>query len=245
MTRLEGHAPLGPPLARALASHAITVDVLNPAFIAGFGHKSVLGFAAGGFVLMNRQRDFVDTFGDEGEAASTPAPTNSRLRSTFISPSRRCGARSVAPFARSCSRGIACTPRSPAYSNRLQPNRPTRASSEPAQRQSVPVLDLLPQLHRWGTWPWQPDRVRRRSDGVVVSCHAEDRGYAARAALPEQIMRLNEPHLALTLATEAGRMGVGLLKDPSAPPILEQMVGPSRTPVEITLELSHDRRSRC
>ena len=45
----------GPPLARALARHAITVDVLAPSFIAGFGHKPVLGFAAGGFVLMNRQ----------------------------------------------------------------------------------------------------------------------------------------------------------------------------------------------
>ena len=44
--------------------------MLNPSFIAGFGHKSVLGFAAGGFVLLNRQRDFVDTFGDAGEAVS-------------------------------------------------------------------------------------------------------------------------------------------------------------------------------
>ena len=34
------------------------------------GHKPVLGFAAGGFVLLNRKRDFVDTFGDAGEAVS-------------------------------------------------------------------------------------------------------------------------------------------------------------------------------
>jgi hypothetical protein len=44
----------------------------------------------------------------------------------------------------------------------------------------------------------------------------------------------------LTLATEAGRVGVGLLKDPMAPPIREQMVGPSGVPAEITLELPHD-----
>jgi hypothetical protein len=82
--------------------------------------------------------------------------------------------------------------------------------------------------------------VKHRSDGVAVSSHANDWGYAARAVLPEQVARLNEPHLLLTLATEAGRMGIGLLKDLSAPPILEQMIGPSRTPVEITLELPHD-----
>jgi hypothetical protein len=103
----------------------------------------------------------------------------------------------------------------------------------------VPVLDLLPQLRRWGTWPWHPDRVRREHDGVVVTCNAKDWGYAARVALPEQVARLNEPHLAVSLTTQAGRIGVDLLHDP-LPPADEQMVGPSRTPAEITLELPRD-----
>ena len=215
--------------------------MLNPAFIAGFGHKSVLGFAAGGFVLMNRQRDFVDTFGDEGEAVSYSSPDElaAKIDLYLTKPALRREIGSAIReklFARHSLHATLARVLEQAAAEIAQ----REPRTEPAQRQSVPVLDLLPQLHRWGTWPWQPDRVRRRSDGVVVSCHAEDWGYAARAALPEQIMRLNEPHLALTLATEAGRMGVGLLRDPSAPPILEQMVGPSRTPVEITLELSHD-----
>jgi hypothetical protein len=75
---------------------------------------------------------------------------------------------------------------------------------------------------------------------MLVSCHATDWGYAARAALPDQIAALNEPHLQVTLTTQAGRIGVGLVRDPSAPPILEKMVEPSRTPVEITLELPPD-----
>ena len=39
---------------------------------------------------------------------------------------------------------------------------------------------------------------------------------------------------------EAGRLGVGLLRDPCAPPFLEHFVSPSRAPVELTLELPHE-----
>ena len=241
VTRLEGHVPLGPPLARALASHAITVDVLNPAFIAGFGHKSVLGFAAGGFVLMNRQRDFVDTFGDAGEAVSYSSPDElaAKIDLYLTKPALRREIGAVIRdklFARHTLHATLARVLEQAAAEIAQRGPQTA----PVQPPSVPVLDLLPQLRRWGTWPWQPDRVKHRSDGVAVSSHANDWGYAARAVLPEQVARLNEPHLLLTLATEAGRTGVGLLKDLSAPPILEQMIGPSRTPVEITLELPHD-----
>lgn len=58
--------------------------------------------------------------------------------------------------------------------------------------------------------------------------------------MPGQIAELNEPHLLVTLTTQAGRIGIGLVRDPFAPPILEQVVEPSRTPVEVTLELPHD-----
>jgi hypothetical protein len=241
VTRIEGHVALGPPLARAFASHAITVDVLNPAFIAGYGHKPVLGFAAGGFVLLNRQRDFVDTFGDSGEAVSysTADELAAKIDLYLTKPALR---REIGDairdklFARHTLHATLARVLDQAAAE--IPQRGPRTAQ--LRRPSVPVLDLLPQLRRWGKWPWHPDRVQRRGDGVVVSCQAEDWGYAARAALPEQVARLNEPHLQLTVTTEAGRMGVGLVRDPSAPPILEQMVGPSRVPVEITLELPHD-----
>jgi hypothetical protein len=241
ITRVEHHVPLGPPLARAFASHAITVDVLNPAFISGFGHKPVLGFASGGFVLMNRQRDFVDTFGEAGEAVSysTADELAARIDLYLAKPALR---REIGDaireklFAQHTLHATLARVLEQAAAEIAQRGPQTGQ----VQRPSVPVLDLLPQLGRWGTWPWHPDRVHRRSDGVVVSCRAEDWGYAARAALPEQVARLNEPHLLLTMATEAGRMGVGLLKDRSAPPILEQMIGPSRVPAEIALELPHD-----
>jgi hypothetical protein len=241
VSRVEDHVAPGPPLARAFASHAITVDVLNPSFIAGYGHKPVLGFAAGGFVLLNRQRDFVETFGDAGEAVSysTADELAAKIDLYLTRPAlrRELGdAIRDSLFARHTLHATLARVLEQAAAELAQ-RKPQAAST---QLPSVPVLDLLPQLRRWGKWPWHPDRVQRRRDGVVVSCHAEDWGYAARAALPAQVAQLREPHIQLTAKTEAGRMGVGLVRDPFAPPILEQIVGPSRAPVEITLELPRD-----
>jgi hypothetical protein len=241
VTRVEGHAALGLPLARLFARHAITVDVLNPQFIAGFGHKSVLGFAAGGFVLMSRKRDFVDAFGEAGEAVSYSNADDlaAKIDRYLTKPALRReigGAIRDKLFAQHTLKATLARVLEQAASE-IARRGPQAA---PAPRPSVPILDLLPQLRRWGTWPWHPDGIQRRSDGVVVSSHAADWGYAARAALPEQVARLNEPHLLLSVTTEAGRTGVGLLHDPSAPPVVEQMVGPSRVPADITLELPHD-----
>jgi hypothetical protein len=240
ITRIEGHLPLGPPLAHTFASHAITVDVLNPAFIAGFGHKPVLGFAAGGFVLLNRKSDFVATFGDAGEAVSysTADELAAKIDLYLTKPSLRReigGAIREQLFARHTLHATLARVLEQAAAEIAQRGPQTA----PPPRPSVPVLDLLPRLRRWGTWPWHPDRIRRERDGVTVSCHAKDWGYAACAALPEQMARLEEPHLVMSVTTQAGRIGVSLLRDP-LPPIDEQIVGPSRAPVEITLELPHD-----
>jgi len=241
ITRVEGHVALGPPLARTFSRHAIIVDVLNPSFIAGFGHKSVLGFAAGGFALLNRQHDFVHTFGDAGEAVSysTADELAGKIDLYLTKPTLRREIGGVIReklFARHTLRATLARVLEQAEAE-IARRGPQTA---PAQQPSVPVLDLLPQLRRWGAWPWHPDRVQRQSDGVVVSCHASDWGYAAQAVLPGQVARLNQPHLLLTVTTQAGRMGVGLLRDPIAPPIQEQMVGPSGVPAEITLELPRD-----
>ena len=241
VSAVEEHIAFGPPLARTFAQHAITVDVVNPAFIAGFGHKPVLGFAAGGFVLLNRRRDFVETFGDAGEAVSysTADELAAKIDLYLTKPALRRevgGAIRDRLFARHTLQATLARVLEQAATEISQRAVPPT----PAQRPSVPVLDLLPHLRGSGKRPWHPDRLWRRRGGVVVSCHAMDWGHAARVALPEQIARLKEPHLLLTITTQAGRMGVGLLGDPFAPPILEQIVGPSRDPVEITLELPHD-----
>ncbi|HLG44597.1 MAG TPA: glycosyltransferase [Reyranella sp.] len=238
---LEGHVPLGRALAHTFARHAITVDVLNPSFIAGFGHKPLLGFAAGGFVLLNRKRDFIAAFGDAGEAVSYSSADElaAKIDLHLTKPALR--------------REIGAAIREKLFAHHTLQATLARvleqAAAEITERKpwkvpklptSVPILDLLPELRRWSKWPWQPHRVQHRRDGVLVSCHARDWGYAARAVLPEQIAELNEPHIQVSLTVQAGRIGIGLVRDPFAPPILERIVAPDRRPVEITLELPHD-----
>ncbi len=67
---VAGHIPFGPELAARLARHTITIDVLNPAYIHGYSHKPMITFASGGFMLVNRKRDFIAAFGEAGEAVS-------------------------------------------------------------------------------------------------------------------------------------------------------------------------------
>lgn len=244
LTSVRGHIPLGPPLARTFARHAITVDVASPAFIDGFSHKPVLGFAAGGFVLLNRKRDFVAAFGAEGEAVSYSGVDElaAKIDLYLTKPALR---REIGQAIRArlfARHGLQATLARvlERATDEIAPRAPYRAPS--LERPSLPVLDLLPRLRRWGErrppW-WHPGRLRRRRD-FVASCDAEDWGYAASAALPRGVTRLKEPHLLVTVAADAGRLGVGLLRDPYAPPFLEHFVSPSRAPVELTLELPHD-----
>jgi len=64
----------GAELARAYAATRIVVDVVNPGFVHGYGCKVVSCFAAGGFLLQDRKRDFVERFGELGEAVSYASP---------------------------------------------------------------------------------------------------------------------------------------------------------------------------
>ena len=70
LTAVHGHIPYGAELAACLTRHSIMVDVLNPGSIHGFSHKPMITFAAGGFMLVNRKRDFIAAFGEAGEAVS-------------------------------------------------------------------------------------------------------------------------------------------------------------------------------
>jgi hypothetical protein len=60
----------GTELAGAFAATAVTVDLVNPSFLHGYGSKVMNCFAAGGFMLLDRKQDFVELFGALGEAVS-------------------------------------------------------------------------------------------------------------------------------------------------------------------------------
>jgi glycosyl transferase family 1 len=67
---LRSAVAFGTELARVFAGTAVTVDLVNPGFLHGFGTKVMNCFAAGGFMLQDRKHDFVELFGVLGEAVS-------------------------------------------------------------------------------------------------------------------------------------------------------------------------------
>jgi hypothetical protein len=70
LSSVPGHIPFGPELAAVLARQTICIDVFNPGSIHGYSHKPMITFAAGGFMLVNRRRDFIQAFGEAGEAVT-------------------------------------------------------------------------------------------------------------------------------------------------------------------------------
>jgi hypothetical protein len=191
-------------------------------------------------VLLNRRRDFVATFGDAGEAVSysSVGELADKIDLYLTKPALR---REIGQAIRDqlfARHSLQATLARVFESATDQLAARGHCAPLAGLRPSVPVVNLLPRLSRWSDprRPWW-HRFRR---SVVVTCDADDWGYAASAALPPEITRLKEPHLLITVATEAGRLGVGLLRDPYAPPFLEHFVSPSRAPIELTLELPHD-----
>lgn len=68
--QVRSHIDFGRELAAVFARHPITIDVLSPGFIDGYSFKANVGFAAGGFVLVDRKHDFITAFGAVGEAVT-------------------------------------------------------------------------------------------------------------------------------------------------------------------------------
>ena len=69
-TRRPERFTFGADLAAAYAAIDVSIDVVNPGFIHGFGTKVMNCFAAGGFMLQDWKKDFVDRFGEPGRAIS-------------------------------------------------------------------------------------------------------------------------------------------------------------------------------
>ena len=69
-TRRSERFAFGAGLAAAYAGIDVSIDVVNPGFINGFGTKVMNCFAAGGFMLQDWKKDFVDRFGEPGRAVS-------------------------------------------------------------------------------------------------------------------------------------------------------------------------------
>jgi len=231
--RPAGTVPFGPRLAAVYARHPIVIDVMSAGYIHGFSHKPVHAFAAGGFMLVDRKADFVATFGDAGEAVSYASKDElvAKVDRFLAAPAYR---REVgdAIRARIAERlnlpdiltGILEKAAAAVTTQRSAPT-PTAAST----------TDVLPRLRRDSCLPRR--QFRRGEHGMVITTLAGKWTYAAALQLPPTL----GGQLEATMIVEAGRIDIGLLADDGSHLKGERMLGPSRRPVTIRLELPDSR----
>ncbi len=236
---VPGHIPFGRPLAHVMTRHAILVDVMNPGFIDGISHKPMAAFAAGGFMLLDRKRHFVEAFGEAGAAVSYDGPDELAAKIDFFlgRPERR---RELGDEIRArllqrhrLSDVLARVLGAAADSIRSTveaPPTPIRAPTRP-----IKVKNLLPSLRSHAAWTGAA--VRRGLVGRKVSTGPGRWGYAAAIELPEIVGRLEAPYLQVTLHVEEGRIGIGTIASADAPFEGEQLFGKTARPITATLEL--------
>lgn len=234
--------PFGPALAAVLARHAITVDVLNPGFVHGYSHKPVLGFAAGGFVLLDRKQDFVRNFGAAGEAVSYSgsAELAAKVEDFLARPRYR---REVGDAIRERIRerfGLgdvllrvlesaafrSATAGAPVLQRR-------------ATRSSVTVRSLL---HAIRSDPnWLGARAERADRGVRIWTSPRAWEYAAMVPTGPEPGALREPHLRLRLRVETGAIGIARLEDGEL--VGEQQASAGGGDLVMTVELPRRERA--
>jgi hypothetical protein len=237
---VAGRIQYGPELAAVFARHPITIDVLNPGFVHGYSHKQIHGFAAGGFMLINRKQDFVDVFGEAGEAVSyTGADDLGAKVDRFLSePGYRCEVGDAIREKIAASfqlkdvlfRALLAASRC-VEATGSNPNSPKPFTSD---RPVTTVRNLLPNL-RWDP-DWLGASVQHSDQGALVSTAPQAWAYAAAIDVPPVVRRMNEPHLQVSIMVETGRIGLSALLD-SGTLVAEQVVSHSVRPVTVTVEL--------
>ncbi len=234
---VPGHIPYGPELAVALARHAITIDVFNPGYIHGYSHKPMITFASGGFMLVDRKRDFIGAFGDAGEAVSYGPDSDdlaAKIDRFLTNPTylREVGAairetiserfQLTDVLARVLEAAFRCAGRPGTGSTRIQ-----------TPEQTTAIENLLPAIQsdpaRTGAGVWHVD-------GAIVVTATQQWSYAATIRIPEPVRTLREPHLRMRIMVKAGRIGIAALLDSGAL-IAEQHLSATQHPVHVTIEL--------
>jgi hypothetical protein len=243
VTWMREPVAFGPELAALFARHPITVDVLNPNFMDGYSIKPLIGFAAGGFVLVNRTQDFIDAFGEVGAAVSyADAEELSDKIDRFLANPRKRRELGDAMRARIAAKHTL----GQFFAKLLQETHrrgitaPSTGHNQvgPSNQAAKMVIDLLPALR---THPvWKDASVERRATAVVVNTSTDAWAYAAEIPMPALPQALREPHLRLTLGVEHGRIGICNICPQSGDLIAEQLVSATREPLSLTIELPAD-----
>ncbi len=218
--------------------------MLNPGFLDGYSTKPLMSFAAGGFLLVDRKRHFVDEFGDAGEAVSYDGPDDLAAKvDLFLGDPRyrretgdaireRIAARYGLPYV--LARLIHATA-----------ERATRAAArrvpKPPASAVLRVKVAADLLSGWHSEPqWSGARTVPAPEGILVVTPAKPWVYAAMLPLPPGIRAMNQPHLCLTAMVTTGRVGVAALREQDGTLDAEQLLSPNARPVTVKVELPRE-----
>jgi hypothetical protein len=230
---VPGEIPFGPQLAATMARHAVTIDASHPAFINGCGHKGVLGFASGGFMLVERKQDFVDAFGEAGEAVSyRNAEDLAAKLDHFLTDARHRG-----EVGDSIREQVDARFRAPdVLRTVLEQTAAHTDIPSPLRRPEPPSRPVVDLIRKFRCDPqWTGASIVDSPAGLLLTTAAEQWSYAASIRTPRRTRLLKQPHLRLVMQVEKGAIGVaqeipGALKD-------EQIASVSASVVTIVLEL--------
>jgi Glycosyl transferases group 1 len=239
----EDEVAFGPELASVFARHKITIDVLSPGFVDGYSFKPVNGFASGGFVLVDRKRDFVTAFGEAGAAVSyTDGEDLATKVDHFLShPNQRlelaAGMRAQIAAGHTLQQFFArllC-----AADEHFAGSRPPQPRTTAQVR--IPRGTATGLLRSLTSQPWWPGaRVEHADSSATVITSPQAWTYAAEIPVPSRAKGVQDRVLELTLQVEAGRLGVAPLALATGELLGEQLVSATRAPVVLTIHLPDD-----
>jgi Glycosyl transferases group 1 len=239
LTPFPGNIPFGPELAAALTRHAITIDVFNPGSVHGYSHKPMMAFAAGGFMLVNRRRDFIRAFGEAGEAVSYGQDLGAKIDRFLTNPKYLREVREAIRETISTRfqlRDVLARVLDAAF---LCPEGTRRRLDPPAE--IIVAKNLLKKIR--SRREWSGASVEHR-DGTALIVAPQQWGYAAEIKIPGSVKQMQEPHLRLSLVVEAGAIGIAAEQDKTEALIGEQSASRGKGPISITVELPHKGVSR-
>ena len=239
----EKEIPFGPELAAVFARHQITIDVLSPGFVNGYSLKPVNGFASGGFVLVDRKRDFVTAFGEAGAAVSYDDGNDlaAKVDHFLTHPKQRlelaAEMRAQIAAGHTLQQFFARLLR--AADEHFAGNRPSQPRTTAQVRTPRgTATDLLRSLTSQAWWPGA--RVEHAETSATVTTSAQAWTYAAEIPVPSRAKGARDRVLELTLQVEAGRLGVAPLALATGELLDEQVVSVTRAPVALTMHLPDD-----
>jgi Glycosyl transferases group 1 len=241
---LDGGGPVGfaTGLPTTLWAHEIILDVLNPGFIEGYSHKPVLGFAAGGFMLLNRVNGFIESFGDAGKAASWTSLSDlaSKIDHYLSRPALRQEIGDTIRAEIAARHTLAHVLR-----RVLDVAAELRGPRPRSQVMAVATVDdsdvgcageqLLP---RWRTHAhWQGASLSPHPHGLALVCGTDAWAYAAE--LPLTAVEASAGLLIRRLCVQAGRIAVTIVPVNCQEVLYEVVIGPSSPgAVEIDIPLA-------